>query len=526
MVLSGLAYIYMGFGIDRKQLSTTPSPYLYMNVNNLVNEKMVSEVTGSLYFSVKEYKKNSSNLIKMEDGDFLVYKKGEEFQIIRFVKNIDKVVIASQDFVIIQSENTFLYRFLENEKSKKYIIDEIEEISKRYPNPKYKLEKIKNIDIPLEISSEVEEANEDAISPFDKPIEMDKINIIQKAMPLDKLLKRIYHKEMKLDGYFQRKTGLWDSDKKSRLIESMIAKLPIPAFYFDGSDDNEWLVVDGLQRLSAAKEFVLDKTLKLTGLDYYGETLNNKTFEELPRPYQRRIEEYEIIAYIIQTGTPTNVKYKLFRSINTSALTLSKQEIRHAINPEKPTHYITALAKNKTFLEYITSRIPVTEVERMLDREIALRYVAFRMTYFSDYKPSIVDFLDNAMTNIYKYPQNKLDNFSKDLEDSLKIIYQIFGDNAYSRNIFSTEKKGKFGFYNVLFEIWTCVIAEELPLENAKRSEIITNLLSEKENIKQQTLALQYNKDFQTAIIDSPYTIESVKIRFSTIEKLIKNILK
>lgn len=524
MILAELAYIFMGSVVEKKYLSTTPSRFLYLTPANFITDKIISESEGSLYFSEKEYKRQSSNLVKIEYGDYLIYKRENNYQIIRFSQNIDKSIIPNQEFVVLRSENSFLYHFLDDKKGKEIIENEIKEISKRYPNPKFRLEKIKNIDIPLEISLEVEAANEDAISPFDKMVEMDKINIIQKAMPLDKLLKRIDNSELMLDGYFQRKKGLWDNDTKSRLIESMIAKLPIPAFYFDGSDDDKWLVVDGLQRLSAAKEFVLDKTLKLTGLDYYSSTLKDKTFDELTRPQQRRIEEYEIIAYIIQAGTPKNVKYKLFRSINTSALILSKQEIRHAINPENPSNYIAKLSENPIFKQYITSKLPTSEVERMLDREIALRYIAFRLTYYTDYKPSVVDFLDTSMTSIYKCFQNKLDIFEKDLMDTLHIIHNIFGDNAYTRNIF--EQGRKFGFYNVLFEMWTFAIADVLPLNAKERQDISNKLIAQKTLIQQKTQELWKDATFRTSVIDTPYTMESVKTRFSTVEQLIKNILK
>lgn len=56
---------------------------------------------------------------------------------------------------------------------------------------------------------------------------------------------------------FQRQGNLWPIEKQSQLIESVLIKLPLPAFYFDGSDDNKWLVVDGLQRLSAIKNLLL-----------------------------------------------------------------------------------------------------------------------------------------------------------------------------------------------------------------------------------------------------------------------------
>ena len=111
----------------------------------------------------------------------------------------------------------------------------------------------------------------------------------------------------------------------------LFLRIPIPAFYFDGGIVDSWLIIDGLQRLTALKEFVIDKTLKLTGLEFFSD-LNGLTFSELPRAFVRRIEETNIVAYIVKSGTPVNVKYNIFKRINTGGLELKPQEITEIIS--------------------------------------------------------------------------------------------------------------------------------------------------------------------------------------------------
>ncbi|MEA1969475.1 MAG: DUF262 domain-containing protein [Thermodesulfobacteriota bacterium] len=69
------------------------------------------------------------------------------------------------------------------------------------------------------------------------------------------IIERLKLDEIDMNTDFQRHADLWTSAKMSRLIESILIRFPLPAFYFDVSDDDNWLIVDGLQRLSSIRKF-------------------------------------------------------------------------------------------------------------------------------------------------------------------------------------------------------------------------------------------------------------------------------
>jgi len=112
-----------------------------------------------------------------------------------------------------------------------------------------------------------------------KPFDPTQIRVDTKIMTIDLLLNRIRAKSLDLNPDFQRKEGIWTDAAQSRLIESILIRIPIPAFYMDATDEENWLVVDCLQRLTALKRFVITKELKLFGLEFLT-SLHDKKYDE------------------------------------------------------------------------------------------------------------------------------------------------------------------------------------------------------------------------------------------------------
>ncbi|NJO02821.1 MAG: DUF262 domain-containing protein [Bacteroidia bacterium] len=122
-----------------------------------------------------------------------------------------------------------------------------------------------------EDTGDIEKIDEsgDITSPFNPNL----IKIDTQVLTIQHIVERLEYEEINLNTEFQRQF-VWPVEKQSVLIESILLNLPIPTFYFDGQEDNRWQVVDGLQRVSTIKAFVVDKTLRLRGLEFL------KDFEE------------------------------------------------------------------------------------------------------------------------------------------------------------------------------------------------------------------------------------------------------
>src|SRR5205807_1989919 len=101
---------------------------------------------------------------------------------------------------------------------------------------------------------------------------------------------------------------------------------------------------------------------------------------DLPRNFQRRIAETQLTLYVIERGTPHDVKFNIFKRINTGGLPLSAQEIRHALNQGKATDLLAQLAQSQAFKDATNRSI---RDDRMDDRECVLRFLAFTLTTYT-----------------------------------------------------------------------------------------------------------------------------------------------
>ena len=206
-----------------------------------------------------------------------------------------------------------------NEGNKKNVDDEIE----------FEVEKIKahNMGFEYEIESdEVEEGEESSEQPFNA----EKIRVDQQMLSVKYMLELMNDGMIELNPGYQRHRVWNDNKKKSLLIESLMLRIPIPAFYFYENEEGDYQVIDGQQRLMTIQEFVQGK-FRLSGLEYLGKDYNRKGFKDLDVKYVQRIYRTQIAVNILDARSPKKVIYDIFRRVNTGGVNLNPQEMRNAI---------------------------------------------------------------------------------------------------------------------------------------------------------------------------------------------------
>jgi hypothetical protein len=260
---------------------------------------------------------------------------------------------------------------------------------------------------------------------------------------------RLSFNEIELQPDFQRKDRVWPELRKSKLIESMLMGLPLPVFYFAEKQNGDWIIVDGLQRITTIFDFMRGK-FALSGLEVL-EKFNNLEFSQLERTEQRKIREYPLTAHLIDMATDKdNIIVELFHRINTYGVKLSEQEIRSALNQGTSVKFLRYLAATKEFKAATQNKI---KAERQKDMELCLSAIAFMLQGYTKFNNHYNQYLASAMKvmnaqGLYLENQKDIDEGEAFLPKAQNPIYgtiaekfiialdtakEVFGDYAFKK---------------------------------------------------------------------------------------------
>ncbi|MFZ3504616.1 DUF262 domain-containing protein [Vibrio harveyi] len=297
--------------------------------------------------------------------------------------------------------------------------------------------------------------NDDEKEPIG-PIAKGKTKIRQLTPVVSLIYDRLSFEEIELQPDFQRKDRVWPAPRKSKLIESILMGLPLPVFYFAEKPNGDWIIVDGLQRITTIYDFMRGK-FELNGLDVLKD-LNGRTFSSLERAEQRKIREYPLTAHLIDMATDKdNIIVELFHRINTYGVKLSEQEIRSALNQGSSVKFLRYLAATPEFKSATHGKI---KSDRQKDMELCLSALSFMLRgykkfdnqynkYLSDAMESMndhalrlddEDLLDVGMSKLSKEQNPVYSLIADKFKNGLQIAEQVFGDYAFKKTPDSAKK--------------------------------------------------------------------------------------
>lgn len=359
------------------------------------------------------------------------------------------------------------------------------------------------------VESETVDGAENVTHPFDP----NKIRVTTEPRTIDLLFRRINHGEIDLAPDFQRRARLWKPHRKGQLIESILLRIPLPVFYVAATEDDNWSVVDGLQRLTTIHDFMSDEFV-LSGLEYLHQ-LEGLTFSRLPRSMQRRIEETSLVMNIIQPGTPDEVMINIFKRLNTGGLPLSGQEIRNALYKGPVRKFLVELVATEAFKRATDGRV---SDDRMDAQECVLRFSAFLIDGWQSYDRNDLDsYLSEAMRKLNSVSSDKLDEIRSFFITAMNAAYDIFGDDAFRKRY--SEDDARKPVSKALFEAWSVSLANLSEIERSK-------LIDRAPDVRSSFRGLMNNdRFFDVSISSSTGTVQRVHKRFEAIEGIVGEIL-
>jgi hypothetical protein len=242
--------------------------------------------------------------------------------------------------------------------------------------------------------------------------------------------------EININPDFQR-SFRWNQEKQTNLIESILLGIPIPPIFVAEDENGVWELVDGLQRTSTVFSFfgVLEnvpqeKNNLILGRGKIIPELEDISVKNMSFKLKMKIKRASLGVEVLNPSSDSQMKYELFKRLNTTSERLSEQEMRNAIYSGKFNSLLNQLSNNNIFISLMNPTDK--QKENMYMSELVLRYFTFKDSI--EMKDGVRSHLDNYMEK-----NADMSNFDKNRESQEFIEIITFIKNNFGADIFKAK---------------------------------------------------------------------------------------
>lgn len=360
-------------------------------------------------------------------------------------------------------------------------------------------------------------------APF--PYDPDAIRVDTKQFNIGLIQEMINDGDINLSPDFQRQFVWTDLGTRSRLIESIMLRIPLPVFYMAQDAAGRLHVVDGLQRLTVINQF-LNGELRLRDLEYLTDE-TGKVFRHpdatrcIDQKYRKRILQTQIMVNIIDPQTPSEVKFDIFKRINQGGRPLNAQEMRNCMSIDTTRRLVGGLARSEEFLSATDRSVGTV---RMQDHELIVRFLAFRMSRTGrmlPYPGNMESFLDRAIDMLNSRQGEHLhEHLADDFCRAMRNAYHLFGKFAFRKCLPDDLQPGRRRrlINNSYFTTWSTILADfdEEKVEEVER-ELLAEILANR---------LEIDADFRDAVTAGTNDRRRLQRAFDVNEQLIHEVIR
>ena len=337
----------------------------------------------------------------------------------------------------------------------------------------------------------------------DYPI--DTLLIRQETRTIHDVIRRIDKSNYVMDPDFQR-DFIWPEDKQSKLIESVIMRIPLPVFYLAEDDEGRMVVVDGLQRLSTFQRFVKDE-LALRLRDR--KELDNRRFSGLSSKLQNRVEDCNLIFYIIDWKVPEQARLDIFERVN-SGVPLTRQQMRNSLFTGRATLFLKTESRTEIFAKATGGSL---NTKTMRDRELVNRFCAFQLLDLGEYRGDMDDFLARCLRRMNKMEEAELSRLSEEFRTGLANNFMVFGQHAFRK--YSAGQTRRSRLNASFWDVMSTGLSRYPPDRVAAAAEPLLSSVHD----------LFDNDEFNTAITYGTSDTRKVKLRFEITHGVFEEVL-
>ena len=359
---------------------------------------------------------------------------------------------------------------------------------------------------------------------LDQTVEPEELEGLEKRgapwgdYPLDEMLIRNDHRTVRdvlyrieqgryvMNPDFQR-DFIWPEDKQSKLIESVIMRIPLPVFYMAEDPEGRMVVVDGLQRLTTFKRFAGGELkLRLPGRP----ELDGRHFSDLQQKFQNRVEDCNLIFYIIDSKAPERARLDIFERVN-GGLQLTRQQMRNCLYMGKATQFLKDEAQTDIFIKATGNSL---NSKTMRDREFVNRFCAFQVLGVDAYqRDDMDDFLARALCRMNEMKATELSELSTVFRRGLANNYLLFEGHAFRKH--EPEQKKRSVLNASFWDVMSTGLAHHSP----------AHIKGHAESLREAIQLLLWEDEFNTAITYGPNDPKKVKTRFEMARTALEEIL-
>lgn len=303
---------------------------------------------------------------------------------------------------------------------------------------------------------------------------------------------------------FQRRY-VWSDGQASRLIESLIIQCPIPVVYLNQESDERLSVIDGNQRLTSIKRFMANE-FALKALTAYPELVGSR-MHQLDSRIQRHIKNRTLRCIVILKDTHPQVKFDVFERLNTGAVKLTPQELRHGLYFGDLMHLATEASKSADF----TSHLEIKNDKRMKAEELVLRFWALSED-LGNYRKPLAGFINSFADANRSLTEDRKAELLASFKDTLSTVVSIFGDLSFK--IFGSSNQVESTFNAALYD------AEMLAVHALRKSGKLKKITQRQAT---QALAALFSEGevFRRSISIATSDESQMRTRVNAIQKLL-----